>query len=270
MWFADRAQLQVGLLEDRVVVQRAHARTQRAEVLVCAPAASGPAWQPAVTTLGEWLEQQGPQRVGVQVRLSGHFVRWKLLDWAAPLRQPQELQAYAQMQMRATFGAETQSWCVVYAEPSPGDPLPVCAIDQALLQALRALESGTQARLTGLAPYFSVAYDHWRGRIGRAACWFGVIEPTAFTLGLRQQGAWRGLRTLRLAPRGEAAWREALPALQAQIALASGNTDTGLLPAYLSGCTGMPSRPLANGMVWLEKSNGRPEVDGVDRVAWGI
>ncbi|MBA4261268.1 MAG: hypothetical protein C0443_04400 [Comamonadaceae bacterium] len=271
MWFADRAELQVGLQEDRLIVQRVGARTQRAEVIDCAPAASGPAWQPAVQALGEWLRQHKPGPVRVQVRLSGHFVRWKLLDWVAALQQPQQLQAYAQMQMRATFGPEAQGWRIVHAEPSVGDPLPVCAIDQALVQALRALEPDTQARLSGLAPYFSVAHDHWRGRIGRGACWFGVIEPTAFTLGLRHQGAWRGLRTLRLAPRGEAAWREVLPALQAQMRLASGHDAAAeALPVYLAGCTGVPSRPLVEPLVWLAPRNGQRGVDGADRMAWGI
>lgn len=270
MWFADRVQWQVGLLEDRLVVQRAGARAQRAEVIACAAAPTGPAWQPAVTALGEWLQRQASGRAGMQVRLSGHFVRWMLLDWVPALQQPQELQAYAQMQMRATFGADAQGWQVVHAEPRPGDPLPVCAVDQTLLQALRALETGHQARLTGLAPYFATAFDHWRGRLGRGACWFGVIEPTAFTLGLRHQGAWRGLRTLRLAPRGEAAWREALPALQAQLRLASGRTDSAELPVYLAGCTGMPSRPLHGSWVWLAPGAGRTGVDGMDRMVWGV
>lgn len=270
MWFAERADLQVGLLEDRLVVHRLRTRDQPAEVVVFESLATGAVWQPAVTALGEWLRQQGLGRVGFQVRLSGHFVRWKLLEWAAPLQQPQELQAYAEMQMRATFGADVQSWQVVHAEPSPGQPLMACAVDQALVQALRSLESDTQAKLTGLAPYFSVAYDHWRRRIGRAACWFGVIEPTAFTLGLLQHGAWRGLRTLRLAPHGEAAWREALPALQAQIGLASGCTDTAALPIYLSGCTREPSHSPTSGGVWLSRSHGKGDVSGIERLARGI
>lgn len=267
MWFADQAQLQIGLLEDRVVVLPAGRRTQAAEVLpvVHAPAGGEPPWQPAVRCLTDWLGRQERAPAKAQVRLGSGFVRWQLLDWAQALQQEQELQAYAQLQMRAAFGPAVQTWRVVHGQASPGHALPVCAADEALTDALRALQAERGLQVTSVAPYFALAFDHWRNRLPRRGVWFGVVEPQGLTLGLLISGQWGGLRTQRLAP--DEAWPAALPSLQAQLALAAGQPYAVQWPVFMAGCVKAPAA--ADGLSWLAPAE-RAGVAPIDRLAWGV
>lgn len=268
MWFAEQP-LQIGLLEDRVVVRRAGRRADTAEELpvTAAPQSGQAPWQPALQTLAQWLEQQALGPVKAEVRLGSAFVRWQLLDWAAPLQQPQELQAYAQMQMRATFGAVAQAWRVVHGQASPGHALPACAADQGLGDALQALQGSHGLGIRSLAPYFSVAFDHWRGRLPRRGGWFGVVEPRALTLGLHHEGQWRGLRSQRLSDAGVQPWEPALTPIKAQLALAAGVPEAQEWPLHLAGCVQAPV--VQTRLSWLAPAQ-RADDHPIQRLAWGV
>jgi len=266
VWFAEQP-LQIGLLEDRVVVRRAGRRTEAAEVLpVDTPAdATGPAWQPAFERLTRWLAEQQAGPAKAQVRLGSAFVRWQLLDWASQLQESQELQAYAQLQMRAAFGPATQGWRVVHGQPSPGHALPVCAADQALADALRGLQDSHGLQVTALAPYFATAFDHWRNRLPRRGAWFGVVEPRSLTVGLLVQGQWCGLRAQRLAAAGS--WANELASLKAQIALSAGQPQADEWPVFMAGCVAAP--PVTPALSWLAPA-ARGDAVTIGRLAWGI
>lgn len=276
MWFADR-HWQIGLLQDRVVLQPAGRRTEAAQVLVVPPAdvATTAPWSGAVAQLAQWLQEHHKGPVKAQLHLSSHFVRWQLLDWADALQQPQELQAYAQLQMRATFGPSVQTWQVAHADPMPGHALPVCAADQGLADSLRALQTSHGLQVVALAPYFAVAFDHWRSRLPTQACWFGAVEPGGLTLGLIQAGAWRGLRVQRLAEAAgadaaPADWPAQLPSLQAQMALAAGQPEATDWPVFMAGCTPTPSGADTRAdFTWLHPKGREPRAP-IDRLAWGV
>ncbi|MBT9463078.1 hypothetical protein [Hydrogenophaga sp.] len=273
MLFAERTQLQVALLENCLVIGGADGRRSKAglkaEVLnlpLAAPQA--PAWQPAVAALSGWLRERGLQRAHLRVFLSSQLVRWQLLEWQPQLTRPQELEAYVHLRFRATFGAAADSWRVVHTEPLPGRALPACAIDEALLAELQALGSIGQTKVSSVVPYFSAAFDRWRGSLGHQVAWFGVIEPGSLTLGLLHRGVWRGLRSARHAQPSASGWRSLLPALQAQIQLASGIELDKAPPVYLVGCGGGAGDRREAGVVWLAAEGGGPS--GVERMAWGI
>lgn len=275
MWFAERPLLQVALLEDHLVIDRPPARgapdTTSLQVLnLAAPVAGAPIWQPAMDALAAWLREQGLQRAHLHVHLSAHFVRWQLLEWQPRLTQPQELDAYVQLRYRATFGAPADQWRVVHAEPQPGCALPTCAIDEALLTALNELQTIGRARVLHATPYFSAAFDRWRSRLDRQTAWFGAAEPGSLTLGLLHRGVWCGLRAARHHGQGDAGWRSVLPALQAQIGLASGLDLQPAPPLFLAGCGAAPGGRADPGLVWLQPEGGREPAHGIARMAWGV
>lgn len=272
MLFAERSELRVALLEHRLVIGRDGRRGSTAadsvEVLELAPAtAQVAAWQPAVAALGGWLRERQLKRAKLQVFLGGQLVRWQLLEWQPQLASPQELKAYVQLRFRATFGTAADGWRVVHAEPVPGRTLAACAIDEALLAELKDLQDTVGATVVSVVPYFSAAFDRWRGSLGQQAAWFGVTEPGVLTLGLLRSGVWHGLRSVRHA--GSADWRATLSALQAQIQLASGVDVAGQpAPVYLVGCNAESQDSSDPRLVWLSpKSGGRP---GIERMAWGV
>lgn len=273
MLFAERPVLHVALLEDRLVIGSASRRRSaldgKAEV-VNLPQANpqAPAWQPAVAALAGWLKERDLKRARLHVFLSSQLVRWQLLEWQPQLARPQELEAYVHLRFRATFGAVADSWRVVHTEPLPGRALPACAIDEALLTELQGLQSIGEARVASVVPYFSAAFDRWRGSVGERIAWFGVAEPGSLTLGLLHRGVWHGLRSARHDQQSMAGWRSVLPALQAQIQLASGLDLAKTPPVYLVGCGIASDDRRDPGLVWLRaESAGQP---GIERMAWGI
>lgn len=278
MLFAERPVLQVALLENRLVIGRAGLRRSdpegRTEVVDVAPAASHePVWKPAMKVLSHWMRERDLKRARLHVFLSSQLVRWQLLDWQPQLVRPQELEAYARLRFRSAFGSMADSWRVVHTEPLPGRPLPACAMDELLLAELNNLQSIGETSVASVVPYFSAAFDRWRSSVGQKMAWFGVAEPGSLTLGLLHRGVWHGLRSARHMDDSAAGWRSVLPALQAQIQLASG-IDLAKEPptVYLVGC-GAASEPSRDPrLVWLAaERGGHPAVPvGIERMAWGI
>ena len=150
------------------------------------------------------------------------------------------------------------------------DALKAGAIDEALVAALQELEAIGDARVARIAPYFSAAFDRWCARLGRQTAWFGAAEPGSFTLGLLHKGAWRGLRSMRHPDAADGGWRGVLPAMQAQIALASGLALPQDTPVFLAGCGAVPGRRDAPGLVWLAPEGRNEPAQGLARMAWGI
>ncbi|PZO20593.1 MAG: hypothetical protein DCF26_02630 [Burkholderiales bacterium] len=276
MLFAERPLLQVALLEDRLVIGRAgHRRGETGKTEVVSVPRSGPhapAWQPAMSALTGWLRERDLKRARLHVFLSSQLARWQLLEWQPQLARPQELEAYVRLRFRATFGSVADSWRVVHTEPLPGRALPACAIDEALLAELQGLKSVGETTVASVVPYFSAAFDRWRGSMGDRMAWFGVAEPGSLTLGLLHRGVWHGLRSARHEPQGTAGWRSVLPALQAQIQLASGLDLAKAPPVYLVGCGVAVGDRRDPGLVWLAaESSARPtEQSGIERMAWGV
>lgn len=278
MLFAERPVLQVALLENRLVIARAGRRSSdtegKAEVVDVAPAASHePVWHPAMAALNRWLREHHLKRARLHVFLSSQLVRWQLLDWQPQLVRPQELEAYARLRFRATFGSVADSWRVVHTEPLPGRALPACAMDELLLTELNNLQSIGETSVASVVPYFSAAFDRWRGSVGQKMAWFGVAEPGSLTLGLLHRGVWQGLRSARHTDPTAAGWRSVLPALQAQIQLASG-LDLAKDPptVYLVGCGTPAERTRDPRLVWLAAERGGQAGGplGIERMAWGI
>ncbi len=274
MWFAERPLLQVALLEDRLVVDGPRrdggAGTDPKPLPLAGAGADEPLWRPAMARLAGWLREESLPRARLHIHLSSRFVRWQLLEWQPQLTQPQELEAYVRLRFRATFGAAADGWRVMHAEPMPGRAVPACAIDEALVAELQALRSIGDARVVRIAPYFSAAFDRWCARLGRQTAWFGAAEPGSFTLGLLHKGAWRGLRSMRHPDAADGGWRGVLPAMQAQIALASGLALPQDTPVFLAGCGAIPGRRDAPGLVWLAPEGRHEPAQGLARMAWGI
>lgn len=276
MLFAERPVLQVALLENRLVIGRAGQRGREPEnqVLEVAPAGMhAPAWHPAMAALTAWLRERDLKRARLHVFLSSQLVRWQLLEWQPQLVRPQELEAYARLRFRATFGSAADSWRVVHTEPLPGRALPACAIDELLLAELDNLKSIGETSVASVVPYFSAAFDRWRSSVGQKMAWFGVAEPGSLTLALLHRGVWHGLRSARHTDPSSAGWRSVLPALQAQMQLASGFDFAKEPPTlYLVGCGTESERFRDPRLVWLAGERGGQPAghSGIERMAWGV
>jgi hypothetical protein len=224
------------------------------EQLACASAAgASEPWRAAVDALSAWLATQKGKSLRLQVVLSGRFVRWQLLPWRAELSGRSETQAYAGVRFRETFGKLADAWDILPVALPPGRTAPACAVDKALIAALEAACAEHGARLQVLTPYFSSAFDAWRTRLKGNAVWFGTVEADSCTLGLLQAGQWTALQTQRV----YADWRDVVPAMVAQIGLASG-LELSTAPVFLAGTLAPPVAKPDFAFSWLRPKHTAP------------
>lgn len=251
MWSPSARILHVGLAVQRVVVARPAGlwpgRPPACDAIDCAPGPQSEPWRPAVDALARWLAEKGGPRPTLHVVLTGRFVRWQLLPWRPELTRPHELAAYAALRFRDTFGKAADDWQVLHSPQPPGRAVPACAVDAALMAALRGTCESAGARLAAVTPYFAAAFDRWRGVLSKKSVWFGLVEPDCVSLGLLRDGTWIGLRT----QRADADWRAVLPGMMAQTGIAAGLAEVST-PLYLAGEGEPPRSDAGLPFAWLQ------------------
>ena len=192
-----------------------------------------PQWKPAVDALADRLASRKAEKPSLRVVLSGRFVRWQLLPWRNELTNGKEVAAYTSLRFLETFGKSAQDWHIVHSPQGPARPVPACAVDAALMEALQQLATSSGARLGLVTPYFSAAFDQWRGKLGSQPTWFGAVESDCLTLGLLNDNHWVSLQSQRISDD----WQDILPVMMAQMGIATGFSDP-TMPVYLVGESG--------------------------------
>jgi hypothetical protein len=202
--------------------------------------------------LAHWLAAHDAKKSTLHVVLSGRFVRWQLLPWRAELTQRSELATYATLRFREIFGKAADDWQILHSPQPPGKTVPTCAIDLALMQALRATCEAAGARLAVVTPYFASAFDHRRKALAGKTSWFGLIEADCLSLGLLQGGNWVALRSQRL----DEDWRDVLPSMMVQMGIVANLADVQA-PLYLVGEGGAQAPVPGLSFTWLASQVGR-------------
>ena len=253
MWSLSSSAWHVGMSTQRLTLARHtggwSGRKAACDNIDCMPEAPGPhgePWQPAVVALSQWLAGKGEKKPKLHVVLSGRFVRWQLLPWQAELSQPKELAAYAALRFHETFGKAADDWQVMHSPQPPGLTVPACAVDAALVAALRSTCEVAGASLATVSPYFSSEFDHRRTSFNKKSAWIGLIEADCVSLGLLRDGQWLALRSQRV----NADWRDALPGMMAQMGIAVGLLEESV-PLYLTGGGDAPTPVAGLAFTWL-------------------
>lgn len=269
MWLPSTRSWRVGLSAQRLSVARVghlwRGNMTSCDNLSCAPGAEADSWAAATSALACLLAEQGGPAPTLRVVLSGRFVRWQLLPWRPELTRGSELAAYAALRFRETFGAAAQGWQVLHAPQPPGRPVPACAIDGALLEALRSGCAAVGARLSLVTPYFACAFDHWRRTIGRNTAWFALVEADCVSLALVQGGQWTGVYTQRI----DQKWQQVLPGMLAQTGIAAGLAQQQA-PLYLAGPDAPPAPINGLPFTWLQPRLRNSDADAGCRMAFGV
>ncbi len=290
MWSLSRPVFHVGLSAQRLVLARASGlwsgkltdwesidlpgRSDGSGSSGTSGAVNTPPWKPAVDALADCLARKKADKPSLRVVLSGRFVRWQLLPWRNELTHSNEVAAYTSLRFLETFGKSAQDWQMVHSPQGPARPAPACAVDAALMDALQQLNATTSARLDLVTPYFSAAFDQWRGKLRNKPTWFGAIESDCVTLGLLKDNHWVSLQSQRLSDD----WREILPGMMAQMRIALGMADPSM-PIYLVGEAGPATSPAPPAklnpqrdlqVVWLKPAAGSGHKVPGHRLALGV
>jgi len=171
-------------------------------------------WQAALPTLA--LAVKEFDCAAVRVRLSHHFVQYRVLPWRAELRGDEEYMALAELEFSSAFGALAKDWTLALSDERPGASRVAAALPTELLLALGSTVASAGARLTSVQTYLSGAEALWQQRGSRKGShWLVMHEPGRVCFGVRQNGNWRWLRHARVG----ADWVRQLPQLLASEAM---------------------------------------------------
>lgn len=271
MWSCKAPLWRIGLSERRLVraamIGTWPGREQTYDSLEWAPPENAEPWRGSVSALAQLLaaQGQGERAPVVQVVLSGSFVRWQVLPWQSELSGLAELATYARLRFTETFGKIASNWDVLHAPQPPGKAVPACAVDTALVQALRTVCADAGARLDLVTPYFASAVDRWCPTLKGQVVWFAAIEPQCVSLGLLRNGDWLGLNT----QRSDGNWPDLLPGMMARIGVVAGLVPASA-PLYLAGTGPRPAASAALPFVWLMPRKIDAGLDSGARLALGV
>ena len=139
--------------------------------------------------------------------LADQFVRYVLLPWNETLKTPEQWLALAKHRFSGLHGARVAEWEVKVTETAPMGARLACAVDKALIDALKEQFLSNQIHLASVQPFLVAAYNRIRATVGNGSCWVVVEERGRLTLVLIQRGAWLAIRSRRCDER----WRIVLP-----------------------------------------------------------
>jgi hypothetical protein len=189
--------LRIGLGPDRIMVAGAKA--------IDVPEADG-GWESPVQALQGIVS--AVKNGEVSIVLADQFVRYVLLPWNETLKTREQWQALAKHRFAGLHGAaRAAEWELEVSETAPQGPRLACAVDRALINALKKQFLSRQIQLVSVQPFLVAAYNRIRATVGNGSCWVVVEERGRLTLVLIQRGAWLAIRSRRCDER----WRIVLP-----------------------------------------------------------
>jgi hypothetical protein len=155
-----------------------------------------PGWKAALAHAVALIAALGVARASVSVVLSNRFARYLLLPASPALRKQADWQAFAQQRLADLHGPEAAA-CTVLLSTGGRAARVACAVDAALIEAVRASLGAAGHRLVCLRPRFAAWFDGNRRGAGHTGAWFVDHDAGQLTLGLAVAGEWRSLRQRR-------------------------------------------------------------------------
>jgi hypothetical protein len=172
--------LRIGFCADRLVCARIGRgfgpRVTHKQVVSVSGDPAGPMWRASLQSLpGALGEAKGR---AVSVILSNRLVRYAVVPWHAELLKSSERLVQARSCFKQVYGEVSDKWAISISEPRYGTAVLATAVDQALIEGLRASCSKAGARLVSILPYLTAAYSQFRHSM-KGASYLGVVEHDA-------------------------------------------------------------------------------------------
>jgi hypothetical protein len=207
-------QLGIALFPQRLVLVRSSGGLRRRlvhkEALAFAPAEAGvPAWQAATDALAEKVSRATLPHVQVKLILSSHFVHYLVIPWRDGLSNQEEEWAYARHCFERVHGSDAAHWKLRLCSDTPGEPRLACAVEPALIEALRTHLSPLGRRYRSLQPHLMACFNSCRAQMGKDPTWLVVAEPGLLCLARLQDGYWHSINRVKVGPD----WPNELPRL---------------------------------------------------------
>ncbi|MFN7085527.1 MAG: hypothetical protein ACK4N4_02730 [Burkholderiales bacterium] len=168
-------------------------------------------WQGVVAALRSAAEAWRKDIVTVTIVLSNHFVRYALTPSDTAVSGTAEEHALARFYFTKVHGERARSWEVRLDDAARGTPRLACAIDAALLEALRAcFPPRGRMKLVSVQPLLMSAFNCWRREFPPGGAWLLLLEAGRACLGLLVGRNWISVQNVKGHFPDEQAWVELL------------------------------------------------------------
>lgn len=247
-------ELRVGFCADRLICARIgrglRPGVTHKQVVSVAGDPADPIWSSSLQSLSGVLEEAKAKQVSVI--LSNRLVRYAVVPWHAALMQTSERLVQARSCFKQVYGEVSDKWAVSISEPRYGASVLATAVDQGLIEGLRASCREAGVRLVSILPYLTAAYGQFRRSL-KGASYFGVVEHD--TLGVlrfdsgglsavyseRIHEDWiQELRGTLVRDRAESVTTAAQPGIRV---FSPGRGNDGLRGLELASALSLPARP---------------------------
>lgn len=155
-------------------------------------------WRAPLAALDRALPEFSSRKADVAVVLSNHFARYTLVAHTDQISTADEEQALVRHSFARIHGTATDRWAMRLSRTVGGNgPQLATAVDQDLLDSLRALFPSASLRLRSIQPCLTAAFNQWRRRFKNSA-WFAVVEPGRLCLAGFQNDQWHSVNSIKI------------------------------------------------------------------------
>lgn len=192
-----RDEVSIGFAPDRIELVRRERgwkpRIEHASVLELA-GVKGDGWRAGIAALTDALTDPRWQRAQCRIVISNHFVRYALIDAPPELANDEEREAFVNLRYRAIYGDRANSWQSTFAPFGPGQRSVACAVEQAMLDALRDCATAARLALASAQPYLVAAFNGVSAIVRGENVWFVTVEHGRIAAAAFNQDRWAGIR----------------------------------------------------------------------------
>lgn len=196
-------QIRIVLHPTQVALLRlANGRSRRIltkQIVSCIPGLNGtPPWRSALHALEAALPEFCTKKAEATVVLSNHFVRYALISHSDQVTTAEEEQALIQHHFTRIYGTASAHWHLsISSAARPDWPRLACAVDQELIEALRALFPSRKPVLRSIQPYLMAAFNQYRNRFP-ASTWLALVEDGVLCLARLEDKQWRVIKCIKI------------------------------------------------------------------------
>lgn len=199
-WWADRTHIGLGVrrLEWRTCDVFGRVRHEGSADLDAGTGRSVAPWRPALDRLAREFERQPPRSgTRIEVVLSSALVRYAVVDIHPAARRVDEVEALAARRFARIHGDCARTWAFTLDEAGRGTARLACAVDSALLEALRGLADRAFCRLCSVTPNLALKYNRARARLDPQRTLYALVEADAICVVSLRDGLWRSVHCVR-------------------------------------------------------------------------
>jgi len=156
------------------------------------------AWDGAIAALRAQSGQWAHDALDVRIALSNHFVRYALVSRSAGVSGAEEELALARFYFGKVHGEASRGWDIRLSSAPSSAARVACAIDSALLQALRdSFPASQRPRLTSVQPLLMSVFNNSRRLIPDSGAWLVLAEAERTCVALLKGRNWHAIQNIK-------------------------------------------------------------------------